>query len=182
MSSPNSWYETLTSTPALVAGAIGVSIAAIFAVGGTNRTAGQVKEQVKEVAHTLATAEDSKGKTAQVAASVMSAPSTELAPPKDDPITPSQLSQFDGSDPSKPIYVAIKGRVFDVTAKPEMYGKGRGYNIFAGKDASKGLGMSSLDIKDAVPDYSSLNETQMHTLNQWESFFEKVSRAIMLMA
>lgn len=35
-------------------------------------------------------------------------------------------------------------------------------------------GMSSLDPKDAVADYSSLNEGQMNTLNQWESFFEKV--------
>lgn len=34
--------------------------------------------------------------------------------------------------------------------------------------------MSSLDPKDAVADYSSLNEGQMNTLNQWESFFEKV--------
>lgn len=31
-------------------------------------------------------------------------------------------------------------------------------------------GMSSLDAKDAVADYSSLNESQMQTLNQWESF------------
>ena len=59
---------------------------------------------------------------------------------KDDPISPSQLLAYDGSDPSKPIYVAIKGRVFDVSAKKEMYGKGAGYNVFAGKDASKGLG------------------------------------------
>ncbi len=59
---------------------------------------------------------------------------------QNDPITPSQLAQYDGSDPSKPIYVAIKGRVYDVTPKKEMYGKGAGYNVFAGKDASKGLG------------------------------------------
>lgn len=54
----------------------------------------------------------------------------------------SDLSAFDGQDPSKPIYVAIKGKVFDVSAKREMYGPGAGYNIFAGKDASKGLGES----------------------------------------
>lgn len=34
--------------------------------------------------------------------------------------------------------------------------------------------MSSLDPKDAVADYSSLTEAQVKTLDQWESFFEKV--------
>lgn len=41
--------------------------------------------------------------------SVMQPPSGDLAPPKDDPFTVEQLKAFDGSDPSKPIYVAIKG-------------------------------------------------------------------------
>ena len=41
--------------------------------------------------------------------SVMQPPRTDLAPPKDDPFTMEHLKQFDGSDPSKPIYVAIKG-------------------------------------------------------------------------
>ncbi|OCF37695.1 hypothetical protein I316_00822 [Kwoniella heveanensis BCC8398] len=159
--SSSTWYETLTSTPVLIATAVGLSFAAIVATSNRSSSsvstpAAQVKEQVKEVAQATQVG-DSKGKAAQA----------------DDPIPASELSQYDGSDPSKPIYVAIKGRVFDVTNKPEMYGKGKGYNIFAGRDASKGLGMSSLDIKDAVPDYSSLNEAQMKTLNQWESFFEK---------
>ncbi|OCF54301.1 hypothetical protein L486_08215 [Kwoniella mangroviensis CBS 10435] len=176
MSQPSSgsWYETLTSTPVLIATAVGVSFAAIFAAtSSSSNTTQQVKEQVKEVKNAAANAADAKGKAAQAGASIMSAPAADLAPPKDDPIPASELSQFDGSDPSKPIYVAIKGRVFDVSNKAEMYGKGRGYNIFAGRDASKGLGMSSLDLKDAVPDYSSLNESQLNTLNQWESFFEK---------
>lgn len=34
--------------------------------------------------------------------------------------------------------------------------------------------MSSLDPKDAIADYSTLNETQMKTLDQWDSFFAKV--------
>ena len=58
-------------------------------------------------------------------------------PPKDTPFKPSELAAFNGSDSSKPIYVAIKGIVYDVTKKPEMYGAGSGYNCFAGKDASK---------------------------------------------
>jgi hypothetical protein len=33
--------------------------------------------------------------------------------------------------------------------------------IFAGKDASRGLGMSSLKPEDAVSDYSTLDDKQM---------------------
>ena len=40
---------------------------------------------------------------------VMQPPRPDLAPPKDDPFTTEQLKQFDGTDPTKPIYVAIKG-------------------------------------------------------------------------
>jgi len=39
----------------------------------------------------------------------MQAPREDLAPPKDDPYTTEELKQYDGSDPSKPILVAIKG-------------------------------------------------------------------------
>ncbi|KAJ2958017.1 hypothetical protein NQZ79_g6341 [Umbelopsis isabellina] len=87
--------------------------------------------------------------------------------PKDTPYTLEQLKEFDGSDSSKPIYVAIKGTVFDVSKKPEMYGAGSGYNCFAGKDASKALGKSSLVAEDCVADYSSLDEKEMKTLNDW---------------
>lgn len=41
--------------------------------------------------------------------SIMQAPRDDLAPPKDDPYTTEELKEFDGSNPSKPIYVAIKG-------------------------------------------------------------------------
>lgn len=40
---------------------------------------------------------------------IMQAPSEDLAPPKDDPFTLEQLKEYDGSDPSKPIYLSIKG-------------------------------------------------------------------------
>ena|ERR1700733_1751859 len=43
--------------------------------------------------------------------SIMSAPRDDLAPPKDDPYTPEQLKEYDGSTAGKAIYVAIKGIV-----------------------------------------------------------------------
>ena len=43
---------------------------------------------------------------------IMQPPKEDLARPNDDPFTLEQLKEFDGSDTSKPIYVAIKGNVF----------------------------------------------------------------------
>lgn len=40
---------------------------------------------------------------------IMQAPREDLFPPKDDPFTLEELKAFDGSDASKPVYVAIKG-------------------------------------------------------------------------
>jgi len=110
---------------------------------------------------------------AQTTTSIMQAPSDNLAPPKDDPFTVEQLKQYDGSDPSKPIYVAIKGTIFDVTKKVEVYGKGKSYNLFAGKDASRALGKSSLEAEDAVSDYSVLPPNELKVLDDWEAFFAK---------
>ncbi|KAJ7854687.1 cytochrome b5 [Mycena olivaceomarginata] len=105
--------------------------------------------------------------------SIMQAPRDDLAPPKDDPFTLEQLKEFDGSDASKPIYVSIKGTVFDVSAKADVYGQGKSYNIFAGKDGSMGLGMSSLKDEHAVPDYRGLNDADRKVLDDWHGFFTK---------
>jgi len=91
------------------------------------------------------------------------------SPPKDDPISVEELKQYDGTDESKPVYVAVKGTVFDVSPKREMYSPGKGYHIFAGKDGSRGLGMSSLKPEDAVADYSTLDDKQLKVLNDWVS-------------
>ncbi|PWN91260.1 cytochrome b5 [Acaromyces ingoldii] len=94
-------------------------------------------------------------------------------PPKDDPFTKDELAKFDGSDESKPVYVCIKGQVFDVSPKREMYSPGKGYHIFAGKDGSRGLGMSSLKPEDAVADYSTLDDKQRKVLDDWVAYYTK---------
>ncbi|TFK67153.1 cytochrome b5 [Pluteus cervinus] len=100
-------------------------------------------------------------------------PPKEVNAPKDDVFTKEELKKFDGSDPEKPIYVAIKGTIFDVSHKRDVYGAGKSYNIFAGKDGSKGLGKSSLNPEDAVADYSDLDEGARKVLDDWYIFFEK---------
>ena len=69
----------------------------------------QYQDQLLRKRNNNKPASDDIAKSSDKSGSVMQPPNTDLAPPKDDPFTVEQLKQFDGSDPSKPIYVAIKG-------------------------------------------------------------------------
>lgn len=93
-----------------------------------------------------------------------------LDPPKSDPISPQELAKADGLHSSK-VYVAIKGTVFDVTRNAVTYGPGRGYHLFAGKDASRALAKSSLKAEDAIAEYEDLGEREKQVLNDWYKFF-----------
>ncbi|CAO2820375.1 probable steroid-binding protein 3 [Amaranthus tricolor] len=83
-----------------------------------------------------------------------------------------QLKNYDGSDPSKPIYVAIKGRVFDVSTGKNFYGPGGAYAIFAGKDASRALAKMSKNEEDVVSSIDGLSEKELEVLADWEKKFE----------
>ena len=50
--------------------------------------------------------------------------------------TREQLQAFDGTDSNKPIYIALDGLVYDVTAGREYYQVGGSYHDLAGKDSS----------------------------------------------
>ena len=87
--------------------------------------------------------------------------------------TKNELSKFDGNDPDSPVYLAIKGIVFDVSSNRKMYAPGQGYSVFAGKDASKALGKSSLKPEDCVEDYSGLSKDELAVLEKWVDFYKK---------
>ena len=44
-------------------------------------------------------------------------------------LTPAELSQYDGSSEKRPIYLAVDGEVYDVSANRRVYGKGGSYNM-----------------------------------------------------
>ncbi|ESW08926.1 hypothetical protein PHAVU_009G086200 [Phaseolus vulgaris] len=87
-------------------------------------------------------------------------------------LTPHQLSQYNGTDPSKPIYVAVKGRVYDVTTGKSFYGPGGAYAMFAGKDASRALAKMSKNDDDISPSLDGLSEKEIGVLNDWENKFQ----------
>lgn len=87
-------------------------------------------------------------------------------------LTADELKAYDGTDPSKPIYVAIKGRIFDVSAGNSFYGPDGAYCMFAGKDASRALAKMSKNEEDVSPSLDGLSEKEMGVLNDWEKKFE----------
>ena len=61
-------------------------------------------------------------------------------------ITLSELSMYDGSDPTKPIYLGLNGYVYDVSEGRKFYETNGTYHYLAGKDSSEELNLIGGDI------------------------------------
>jgi predicted heme/steroid binding protein len=66
-------------------------------------------------------------------------------------LTDAQLTAYDGTDPTKPIYLALNGTIYDVSSSPQTYGPGGSYHVFAGRDAARAF-LTGCFAEDAVPD------------------------------
>ncbi|XP_029316391.1 neudesin isoform X2 [Cottoperca gobio] len=86
--------------------------------------------------------------------------------------TEEELKRYDGSEEGQPLYMAVKGVVFDVTKGKEFYGKGAAYNALVGKDSTRAVAKMSLDPEDLTSDTKGLTEQQLQSL---ESVFEDVN-------
>ncbi|KAF2838786.1 putative progesterone binding protein [Patellaria atrata CBS 101060] len=95
-----------------------------------------------------------------------------LAAPKDDPISADYLAKCDGTNEGYPTYVAIKGKVFDVSGNSAYGPKGQ-YHVFTGKDSSRALAQSSLKLEDCRAEWEDLDDNQKKVLNDWFTFFSK---------
>ncbi|KAI7804775.1 neudesin isoform X1 [Triplophysa rosa] len=80
--------------------------------------------------------------------------------------TEEELKRYDGSEDGQPIYMAIKGVVFDVTTGKEFYGEGAPYNALVGKDSTRAVAKMSLDPADLTHDTMGLTEKQLQSLEQ----------------
>ncbi|CAH9111303.1 unnamed protein product [Cuscuta europaea] len=86
-------------------------------------------------------------------------------------ISEEELKQYDGSDPNKPLLMAIKAQIYDVTQSRMFYGPGGPYALFAGKDASRALAKMSFEEKDLTGDISGLGPFELEALQDWEYKF-----------
>jgi len=73
-----------------------------------------------------------------------------------------------------PIYIGIKGKVYDVTKGKKHYGKGGGYNGFAGRDATRAfLNLCfSPECLATADDLTGMSEKDMQSVDDWVDFFE----------
>ena len=95
-----------------------------------------------------------------------------LAPPVQlGEVTEEELKAYDGSDPKKPLLMAIKAQIYDVTQSRMFYGPGGPYALFAGKDASRALAKMSFEDKDLTGDISGLGPFELEALQDWEYKF-----------
>ncbi|KDP22298.1 hypothetical protein JCGZ_26129 [Jatropha curcas] len=86
-------------------------------------------------------------------------------------VTEEDLKQYDGADPKKPLLMAIKGQIYDVSQSRMFYGPGGPYALFAGKDASRALAKMSFEEKDLTGDISGLGPFELEALQDWEYKF-----------
>ncbi|KAJ3344169.1 hypothetical protein HDU83_005370 [Entophlyctis luteolus] len=54
-------------------------------------------------------------------------------PPGTRAFSPAELAKYNGIDAAQPVYLALKGVVYDVSSARNMYSPGSGYSAFAGK-------------------------------------------------
>lgn len=86
-----------------------------------------------------------------------------------------ELKPYNGVEQTR-ILIAVNGKVFDVSKGHNNYGPDGPYHVFAGRDASRGLGTFSIDnsmFKDEYDDLSDLNSMQMDSVLEWEMQFQE---------
>ncbi|KAJ6869584.1 membrane steroid-binding protein 2-like [Populus alba x Populus x berolinensis] len=89
-------------------------------------------------------------------------------------VTEEELRAYDGSDPNKPLLMAIKGKIYDVSRSRMFYGPGGPYALFAGREASRALALMSFDPRDLNGNLEGLSEPELEVLQDWEyKFMEK---------
>ncbi|KAK4125575.1 cytochrome b5 [Parathielavia appendiculata] len=93
--------------------------------------------------------------------------------------TPRTLLPYNGTN-DMPVYLAVRGRVFDVTRGRNFYGPGGPYANFAGRDASRGLACGSFDedmltkdLDGPLDTLSDLGPEELEALRGWEERFEE---------
>ncbi|KAJ1893600.1 Dihydrodipicolinate synthase, partial [Coemansia sp. IMI 209127] len=91
--------------------------------------------------------------------------------------TPSELAENDGKDEDTPLYIGVKGIVYDVSQSRGFYGPGGPYSNFSGRDASRGLALACFEktmlteLDAPIDKLADLDQAERDSLDEWAEFF-----------
>lgn len=93
-------------------------------------------------------------------------------------LTLDQLALFNGSDPTLPIYVAVNGSVYDVSASPRVYGPKGPYRFFSGRDAARAFVTGCFQKPDELTyDLRGIDPDEaVHDIKSWQEYYHHSSR------
>lgn len=93
--------------------------------------------------------------------------------------TPTTLRPYNGNE-NAAVYLAVRGKVFDVSPGRNFYGPGGPYENFAGRDASRGLACGSFDedmltkdLNGPLDTLQGLGQEEFQALQDWEDKFSE---------
>eukprot|EP00584_Thalassiosira_punctigera_P011167 CAMPEP_0172531950 /NCGR_PEP_ID=MMETSP1067-20121228/5166_1 /TAXON_ID=265564 ORGANISM="Thalassiosira punctigera, Strain Tpunct2005C2" /NCGR_SAMPLE_ID=MMETSP1067 /ASSEMBLY_ACC=CAM_ASM_000444 /LENGTH=224 /DNA_ID=CAMNT_0013316393 /DNA_START=128 /DNA_END=802 /DNA_ORIENTATION=- len=92
-------------------------------------------------------------------------------------ITREELEEMDGFD-GAPLYLSIRGRVYDVSAGASFYAEGKEYHDWVGKDASRSFGTGCRGGVDRTgmdclsESLEGLKENELKEIDRWLELYE----------
>ncbi|ETN36778.1 uncharacterized protein HMPREF1541_09056 [Cyphellophora europaea CBS 101466] len=93
------------------------------------------------------------------------------------PVSKIELAAADGTDPAGSTWVAILGIVFDVSSS-KAFALGGPYHIYAGKDPSRALALSSVRPEDCIAELADLEDVHKTVLGEWYARFKQTYQVV----
>ncbi|CAG0901387.1 unnamed protein product [Darwinula stevensoni] len=87
-------------------------------------------------------------------------------------LTPEELALHDGRD-ERPIYLALLGRIYDVSAGRKHYGPGGSYAFFTGRDGSRAFVTGDFTDAGLTDEVSGLSVQDYRGLDEWSDFYDR---------
>ncbi|MEJ1273214.1 neuferricin isoform X2 [Cricetulus griseus] len=86
---------------------------------------------------------------------------------------PEELARYRGGPGDPGLYLALLGRVYDVSSGRKHYEPGAHYSGFAGRDASRAFVTGDYSEAGLVDDVTGLSSSEILILHKWLSFYQK---------
>ena len=74
------------------------------------------------------------------------------------------------------LWLSIMGEVYDVSAGTDYYSEGKGYSIFAGRDATVSFVTGKFNEEEASKSIEILTDEQIGGIESWRGFYETEER------